>query len=266
MNDPDYLKTHQYRDPRHLNARSTLHRRFTTNGYGLWNWVFDAMLERLDANADVLEVGCGPADLWRTNADRIPPGWNVTLTDFSPGMVRAAREALGAVHRDIVFLDADVQHLPFAAHTFDAVLANYMLYHVPDRPRAISEIARVLRPGGWLIAATNGERNLRELKDLIEQFTTAGKQTDDDSGFSLQNGSVQLSGHFDPVAGLTYDDELIITEVQPVLDYIGSLWPGLRPPDSIMEQVHDTVRNLITNGGGWHVQKETGMFVARLPE
>ena len=40
----------------------------------------------------------------------------------------------------------DLQALPFPEACFDAVIANHMLYHVPDRPRALAEVQRVLKP------------------------------------------------------------------------------------------------------------------------
>ncbi len=130
LNDPEYLKTQQYGDAGNLNARAAL-----------------------GPEARILEVGCGPAQLWRRNLNRLPTGWRVTLTEFSPGVVSAARGALAGHEALFTFADG----------AFDAVIANYMLYHVPDRPRAFAEIARVLRPGGRLFATTNGPDNLREL-------------------------------------------------------------------------------------------------------
>jgi ubiquinone/menaquinone biosynthesis C-methylase UbiE len=57
----------------------------------------------------------------------------------------------------------DVQALDLPDAAFDAVVANWMLYHVPDRPRALAEIRRVLRPGGTLFSATNGDAHVREI-------------------------------------------------------------------------------------------------------
>ena len=86
--DPQHLQTDQYRDPKNLQARAEIHRGFSTNPYGWFRWVFDALL-KLPANAAILEIGCGPAYLWKDNAARIPPGWDITLSDLSPGMVEA---------------------------------------------------------------------------------------------------------------------------------------------------------------------------------
>ncbi len=57
--DQQYLKTEQYRDASNLNARLEIHRRFSTNSYGWFAWVFDT-LETLPKQARVLELGCGP--------------------------------------------------------------------------------------------------------------------------------------------------------------------------------------------------------------
>ena len=146
--NPEYLRRHQYADSRNLDARFQLHDRFSVNQYGWHEWVFDHL--QLPGRARVLEIGCGPGLFWQKNASRRPASWDVTLTDLSPGMLADARRALaspGATHR---YATADARHLPWPDAQFDTVIANHMLYHVPDRPRALAEIRRVLRPGGRL--------------------------------------------------------------------------------------------------------------------
>src|SRR5262245_37624761 len=81
---PEYLRK-QYKDSSNLNARIGLHARFSTNPLGFHRWVFDRL--QLPMESYVLEVGCGPGALWASNGDRIPVGWDVILTDYSPGMV-----------------------------------------------------------------------------------------------------------------------------------------------------------------------------------
>jgi ubiquinone/menaquinone biosynthesis C-methylase UbiE len=147
------LVARQYRDASRLDARIELHQRFSTNPYGLQAWIFDHL--DLPDEAGILDVGCGPGRLWQENLCRLPERWNITLSDASPGMLAVAERSLGSDRR-FAFRVGDVQHLPFEDESFDAVVANHMLYHAQDRPKALAEISRVLRPSGPLYASTNG--------------------------------------------------------------------------------------------------------------
>jgi SAM-dependent methyltransferase len=163
----DYLLTEQYRDAAKLRARMGLHERFSVNRYGWHRWVFDQL--DLPPHDRVLELGGGPAMLWRENGERIPAGWTVVLADLSPGMLQEARRQLRALPLRFALVNLDAQALPFAPASVDAVIANHMLYHVPDRQQVYAEIRRVLRPGGHLYAATNGRDSMRELAELVRR-------------------------------------------------------------------------------------------------
>jgi ubiquinone/menaquinone biosynthesis C-methylase UbiE len=151
----------QYASDANLQARIDLHERFSTSTVSYPRWVFDGY--DFAPDADVLELGCGNGLMWRENGDRIPPGWRITLTDLSPGMVETVRTALGDRAEYAV---VDAESLPFSDGSFDAVIANHMLFHVENRPRALAEIARVLRPGGVFRATTIGREHLRRLREL----------------------------------------------------------------------------------------------------
>src|SRR5438874_2293283 len=105
MRDRACLREVQYRDDSNLNARIELHRRFTTDPVGFHRWVFQQL--DLPADAWVLEVGCGPGHLWAANRERVPAGWTVVLSDFSPGMIASARRRLGGDRHQFVVADAE---------------------------------------------------------------------------------------------------------------------------------------------------------------
>jgi ubiquinone/menaquinone biosynthesis C-methylase UbiE len=107
----------------------------------------------------VLEVGCG----WGEFAQRVVQelGLELVAIDQSERMVELARE------RGVDARVGDVQELPFADGEFDVSVANWMLYHVPDLDRGLAELARVLRPGGRLVATTNSLDHLGELWSLV---------------------------------------------------------------------------------------------------
>ena len=118
----------------------------------------------------ILEVGCGPGMLWRKNLDRIHPEWRVCLADFSPGMIRTAQSHILPVHPHFTTAGLDIQHIPFSEASFDVIIANHMLYHVPDHPKAFGEIRRLLKPGGRFYASTNGQTHLQEMGELVTRF------------------------------------------------------------------------------------------------
>ncbi len=96
----------------------------------------------------------------------------------------------------------DVQKLPFDDGEFDAAVAAWMLYHVPDVDRAIAELYRVLRPGGRLVAVTNSVENLIELWSLVGE----GPKTD--YAFGRENGAEILGRRFAHVERLDADGEV----------------------------------------------------------
>jgi ubiquinone/menaquinone biosynthesis C-methylase UbiE len=221
--DQSYLKK-QYQDASNLNDRIQIHVRFSTNRYSWHRWVFDQI--ELPEHAPVLELGCGPGRLWAENLERIPAGWQITLTDFSPGMLEEARRNLAGA-RPFAFEVADAQAIPFGDATFDGVIANHMLYHVPDLPRVLAEIRRVLKPDGQFYATTIGETHLRELHDLAARFDPAlvGWGGSLAHRFRLENGTAQLAPFFGHVVLRRYDDALVVTAAEPIVAFVASSDP-----------------------------------------
>src|ERR1051325_9163949 len=205
--DQQFLKTDQYRDSSNLDARVVIHQHFSTNPYGWFTWVFDSLL-KLPENARILELGCGPGLLWKENADRIPADWNITLSDLSPGMLDAALRNLVVTGRAFQFKEIDAQSIPFEDETLDTVLANHMLYHVPDRPKAIAEIKRILKPGGRLIATTVGENHMKETWQWFQRVHIGKIWESFANPFTLENGLEQLKPYFPHVNLSRYKDNL----------------------------------------------------------
>ena len=130
----------------------------------------------------VLEVGPGPGELAARMQHEL--GVEVVAVDSSPRMVELARG------RGVDARLGDVQDLPFEDGSFDCAVAAWMLYHLPDLDRGLAELARVLVPGGRLIAVTNGARNLHELWD------TLGPEAEREHPFSCEDGAQALERHF----------------------------------------------------------------------
>jgi SAM-dependent methyltransferase len=260
--DPASLRTTQYRDSRNLSARLGLHERFSVNPLRWQRFVFDHF--ELPETARVLELGPGMGTLWRENAERIPAGWHIVLADFSPGMLRDARPGLEAVRR-FAYLSADAQAIPCADASFDCVIANHMLYHAADMPKAIAEIHRVLRPGGRFYAATNGAGHLLELKGLL---TEADIHPDGGEGwtaiirsFSLENGAGQLAPRFPDVRLHRYEDALEVTEVDPLVAYVASMI-SVETSEDDLARLRAVAQARLARHGSIHISKDAGLFIA----
>ncbi len=242
----------QYADGARLAARGYLRARFRTNPYTWTAWLFDHL--RLPSQARIIELGCGLGWLWRANQGRIPPGWAVTLSDLSPGMVREAQQNLRQCPHPFAFAVVDAQEIPYPNASFDAVIANHMLYHVPDRPRALAEIRRVLAPGGRLYASTIGVGHLRELAELAPgRWGEIGRRFP----FTLDSGEAQLRPFFAHVALHRHDDTLHVTEAAPLLAYLASLSPRPLPADVVAR-----IESAVVERGAIDLTCDAGLFEA----
>jgi SAM-dependent methyltransferase len=155
--------------------------------------------------ARILEVGCGWGELAEWLARET--GADVVAVDLSPRMVELARA------RGIDARVADAQQLPFADGEFDCVVAAWMLYHLPDLDGGIAELARVLRPGGTLVAVTNSRYHLHELRELVG----SGPST---LSFNRENGEQLIAPHFARVERTDIDGQLEFATRADVEDYV----------------------------------------------
>jgi SAM-dependent methyltransferase/GNAT superfamily N-acetyltransferase len=250
----------QYRDAGNLEARIELHQRFSTNAVGWQRWLIE-QIGALDG-LDVLDVGCGPATLWRSQLPQLRRCRSLTLCDLSPGMAREAHRALGKNAQRVGFAAADAQALPFRDAAFACVLANQMLYHVPDRRRAIAEFARVLGPRGRLVVSTVGERHLAEVDALLRRhgLPDAALGSATSAPFTLENGGAQLTQEFGAVALRRYEDSLAVTEVEPLLAYLHSMLP-LAP--AVTDALRHEIAGEIGRNGAFRITKDSGVFVVQ---
>lgn len=254
----------QYKDAGNLNARIALHARFSTAKQGWQAWLFEQI--QGPENAQVLELGCGPGNLWAHNAERIPAGWQITLTDFSPGMIETAQKNLAELEHDFAYQVVDAMDIPWPDDSFDIVIANHMLYHVPDRQKALMEIRRVLKPSGTLYASTVGEGHMLEMWSLLNPFVGNIMQhlQKVSRTFTLENGGAQLEKVFSHVERFDYPDSLAITEAEPVIAYMQSsaTLMELIPAPAMFDRVRQAVSAEINAHGAFHVKKSSGLFIA----
>jgi len=229
LNDPELVRA-EYASERGLEARRSLY----DNRVG--PDPRDLMWEEIVAVAPrrVLEVGPGPGEL--SERMRRELGCEVVAIDVSDRMVELARS------RGVDARVGDVQELPFVDTEFDLVVAAWVLFHVPDLDRGLAEIARVLAPGGTLIAVTNSEHHLAEAR------THAGISMVRRMTFSRENGEATLRRHFAHVEQMDIDGSLTFTDGDTVRWYVRSLVIWKHAADRVPELTEPllaTTRNTI---------------------
>lgn len=204
----------QYASETKLEARRSLYE--ISEGPDPRETAFEAVAEI--APDRVVEVGGGPGELAARIADEV--GARVTMFDISPRMVELARS------RGVDAHVGDVQRLPLEDGSCDCAVAAWMLFHVPDLDRGLAELARILRPGGRLVAVTNSVDHMRELRELAGNAAW-------ERVFTRENGADMLHRHFAAVERRDVDGWVTIeddTVVQAFLDSLDADGPIELPP------------------------------------
>jgi SAM-dependent methyltransferase len=249
-------------------TRKEIHDRYTVPPRDMILWALGCVRWRGDEV--VLDVGCGPGRWYQPLKERCPKVIYYGL-DFFPRMIDSHPASL-------TLNIADAQYLPFPDHTFDVVMANHMLFHVPDPERAVREFRRVLKPAGLVLATTNSVHNMPELQALLRRAVTllappgvtnprAPVQHTD--LFSLESGTRILSRYFYAVVRHDLPGNLVFTNAEPIITYIQStrslresdLPPGVRW-DDVMLIMRDQINRLIEHFGELQISKLTGALIA----
>ncbi len=267
MTDPETLRQQAYADDENYLVRHGIHEQYSVPKIDFRDWAIRRIAWRGDER--VLDVGCGPGLYAQTLKNSFPDIGYYGL-DFSAGMVLKH-----PLQRSLAL--ADVQEIPFPEHTFDVVMANHMLYHVPDIDRAIREFRRVLKPGGILITATNSVENMPQFRELYKRailvLTAPGRPftvpMPTSNLFSLESGTRQLSRHFYAVVRHDLPGAFVFNDAEPVMAYLEST-RSLREPqlpdgiawESVMLVVREQIKNQLNYVGELVVHKLSGVLVA----
>jgi SAM-dependent methyltransferase len=251
-----------YADSGPLRARAALYD-FEREPMHLPTWLFTYV--PVPAGARVLEVGCGPAPylshLVASGASVLPVG-----CDLSLGMAQEAQPA-GSV------AVGDAQALPFAAGSFDVVLAPHMLYHVPDIASAARELARVAR--GVVAIVTNARGHTDELFQLLAasardvagpSFSLRARTFD---RFLFEDAPARLGDALVIESSVAAVGVIDVPFVDPVVDYLDSM-RALYLDDfsttswaAVLDAARARVGAAISEHGVWTTHKHIGLLIGR---
>ncbi len=266
-NDPKTVRD-QYADDSHLRIRQETHQQYTVPRIDFPEWVLSRVRWRGDEH--VLDVGAG-AGLYYAPLMRHGSGLTYRAVDLSPGILQAHPV------QDTVTV-ADAQCLPFPDTSFDVVMANHMLYHVPDIEQALLETRRVLKPEGILIAATNSVQSMPQFHALFRRgmllLSTPGNIYSQppmpaQTNFALENGTRILSRYFYGVVRYDFPSTLVFPSIEPVMAYLEST-RSIREPqlpetihwDDLMLVMREQITRVLDHFGELVVDKLSGVLVA----
>jgi len=154
-------------------------------------WARDLLSRtHLNRGDKLLDLACGTGVVARLAADQ---GVSVIGGDINPGMLAVAADRAKGLH--VSFQQADAQALSFEDGCFDALICQQGLQFFPDKPVAISECFRVLRPGGRAIFCT--ARGLDENPLMRSQVVAFGRHLGEDTTMAIRS-----------VCGFTDPDEM----------------------------------------------------------
>lgn len=267
VNDPQTVRQH-YATDESLRIRQETHDKYTVPKMDFIAWALKCVDWKPDQR--LLDVGCGPGRYYDTlkSLGVAPEYYGL---DVSPGMLEK--------HTPTATLTVgDAQYLPYLNHTFDVVMANHMLYHVPDIDQALHEIKRVMKPDGIFVSATNSLNSMPELQVLLRRaivlLTRSGASqvrppAPESDLFALENGSRQLAHYFYAVVRYDLPSALVFPSIDPVMAYLEST-RSMREPqlpgdvlwDDVMMIMRQQITHLVNHLGELVINKLTGVLVA----
>ena len=210
----------QYRNSTNISARIRLHRLFSSNKQGWFPWIYEQC--QITEGMKILELGCGNGRLWIENKAKLPADCEIILSDISEGMIRDVRREQSLQDDRFSFAAFDCHAIPYEDASFDLVIANHVLFYCKDVDRVCSEVGRVLKPGGRFVCGTYGVAHMQEVSRLVTQFddriTLSGENLYEH--FGKENGAQALAPYFAEVDWQQYEDALIVTQAEPLIEYV----------------------------------------------
>lgn len=250
----------QYKDGKNLTQRISIHEKYSANKEGLANWLFRQY--DFSRGCRVLELGSGTGDLWRDKFGGMPEGVDIYLSDFTEGMVKEIWEK----YKEFSFVTTqkiDIQEIPFESNFFDVIIANFMLYHVPDIDRALNEVYRVLKPNGIFYAATVGDNHLIEINQWVKEFDCNLDVFNSSSlSFRLQNGKDILHRYFGNVSSIEYFDYLEVDSNHDLIQYISTFKDMSDLSNEAIKGLSDYLDEKRNRNNVFRITKQSGTFIS----
>lgn len=252
----------QYQNASNVSARINLHKLYSRNTQGWFPWLFQNYA--IHSGMKILEIGCGDGTLWTSNLRRLPEEVAITLSDISTGMIGDARRMIGSEDTRFQFQSFDCHQLPFREETFDLVIANHVLFYCSDISKVCAEVSRVLKAEGHFICSTYGEKHMQEIGQLVQKFDERITLSADNlpKRFGHENGANILQDYFEEIYWNAYEDELVVTEPEPLISYVLSCHGNQN--QYLLNRYKDFATHVkMRTKRGFRITKDAGAFICQ---
>ncbi len=168
------------------------------------------LVERYATGKTALEVGCGTGLILHRVRGFARAASGI---DLSGGMLAKAAE------RGLPVAQASATELPIASASVDVAYSFKVLAHIPDIAGAMREMARVVKPGGWVLAEFYNARSLRRLVKAVKPPTAVSEQTNDEHVFTRYDDANAIKSYLpDDLEWVTSRGIRVITPVAKILE------------------------------------------------
>jgi len=244
-----------------LATRINIHEKF--GGRDIDEWMLEIL--KPSKGSCILDVGCGAGKQLRAFYDYLDGECDITGGDVSEELLSKARDLNVELGQPFTLRKLDFnQRFPFDDDHFDLVSCCFAIYYAQDIPFTISEMYRVLKPGGRLFTTGPLPENKQIFYEIIKEATE--KPIPPMPGSSRYNSEIldAIRSQFSRLQVHVFENPLTFDEVQPFLDYTQAslsedrkLWSGLFQGKEEFENVMSKISSVAER----HYEKQSGKLV-----
>jgi ubiquinone/menaquinone biosynthesis C-methylase UbiE len=253
-----------------LLTRIDIHKKY--GGQDIDRWMLDLLAARKGSR--ILDVGCGAGKQCFAFFDELAGDCDVTGGDVSPELLERARLENARTGNKIRFVELDFgRRFDLEDAQFDLISACFTIYYAKDIPFTISEMHRVLRPGGRLFTSGPMPQNKRLFYDVIREATS--KPIPPMPGSSRYGTEIlaTIRKFFADVEVHIFENPLTFAEVEPFLDYTraslsedrklwGAFFDDSHTFEAVMARIAEVARRRLANERPLVMTKVVGGFLA----
>ncbi|MCP5455157.1 MAG: methyltransferase domain-containing protein [Thermotogae bacterium] len=217
----------------------------------------------IEPGMKVVELGTGPGFFWTIHDLNIPDDSTVILSDISEDILYETEANLMNMNHNFSFEKIDAMNISYPDDYFDIVIANHVLYHVEDIYIALSEIKRILKPGGTFYSSTLGKNNFIELEEIFLKYNAdfSEKFNFHKRKFLMDNGREILEKYFSSVDIYRFEDKKEIPDFNSLYDYY--LFSGYLSEEEIQnKKFYNFLMSYFNKEGKIFITKDSGLFVS----